>query len=228
MRQGAVRLVAQPLGQRVQHAAPQGAVALPLGHAPVVEAMAGRQVQSVEKLALQQDGRGFQNVDRRRQATAQHLVHATHVDQHIGGGEGNVLAVGIEALALLIVGDAAQLGQAPAQRAARIVRAVPQQIAQRLAQLRGAGRNQIAQQRTRALGGRQRHESTGALHLQLAKQADAQRGPHGCRGRDRPGRERIPRSFQLAFPRLPANLHPRSTRSKAALHRSPARPAPTT
>ena len=182
IRQCTWRVVLQALYEPGQHFPPQRPEPLALCHAPVVEAMAGWQIEPVQEFPLQQLGRFFQRLQRHQLVTADNQgVHAVDIDERALCDEADPLAIGVQAGCLRIIDHIAQLAQAPTQGAARIIGAVPQQVAKRLAQLRYTGRDKIAEERARALRRRQRHDTVRAHHLQLSKQANAQRGRGGQR-----------------------------------------------
>jgi hypothetical protein len=83
------------------------------------------------------------------------------------------IAVGLQAVAVGAE-DLADLGQAPAQRAARVVGHVPEQLAQPLAALRAADAGEIHQQRARLLRRRQPDGLIVTGDDQVAEDADFQ------------------------------------------------------
>lgn len=186
MRQRALRVVRKPADQRVQHLAAQARETLALGHAPVVEAVAAGQLEAVEELALQRARRLLERLERRlreRPAAVEPGKHRRGVDLAGVRGEGDLVAVGLQARRAGLVDHAAQFGQAPAQRRAGVVGTFPEQVAQRRARLRHAGGDEVAEQRTRAARGRQRHGcAAGAAQLEFAEQPHRQRGAGGRRG----------------------------------------------
>ena len=68
------------------------------------------------------------------------------------------------------------LAEAPAQRPARIVRHVPEHLAQLLAPVRAPGQSEIGEQRARLAGRRQRRGRAVADHLKVAEDPDFQHG----------------------------------------------------
>ena len=105
------------------------------------------------------------------------LPQGQEVDGSIVGGEGDGVAIGDDPAPSRLVDEAAQLGKAPAQRAPGIVGHVPQELAQPLASVRSAGRDQIGEERPGLLRGRQHQRLGAARHLEFAEQSDRQ---HAC------------------------------------------------
>ena len=86
------------------------------------------------------------------------------------GIESDGLAVGYDPSYARLVHQPAQLAQAPAQCATRIVRQVPQQRTQALASVGPPGYRQIGQQGARLARGRQRDGDSVARDPHFAKE----------------------------------------------------------
>ena len=78
-----------------------------------------------------------------------------HVDRDAVGVDPDAVAVGEDTRVFLVVDEAPELGQAPAQRAARVVGDLPQQLAEMLAAETPGLQAQVGQQRAGLLGRRQ-------------------------------------------------------------------------
>ena len=146
------------------------------GHAPLVEAVARGQLEAAEKFTGEQLRRLFQR--RQRDVLAPGFEQALRpfdIDNGTERQKRHSLAIGDQPDRVRRIDNATQLGEAPSQGRARIVRAVPQQIAQRLARMRASGGNEIPEQRARAAGGRQRYRHTVDRHFEIADQSQLQR-----------------------------------------------------
>jgi hypothetical protein len=97
------------------------------------------------------------------------------VDETVAQVEPDRAAVGDDALAAFLVDEAANLGQAPAQFAARIVGGVPQQLAD-LGAGDGAGRqDEVAEKRAHLARGGQGQLLVSPRQHQPAEEAESQR-----------------------------------------------------
>ena len=141
-----------------------------------MEAVARGQLEAAEKLTGEQLRRLFQR--RQRDVLAPGFEQALRpfdIDNGTERQQRHSLAIGDQPDRVRRIDNATQLGEAPSQGRARIVRAVPQQIAQRLARMRASGGNEIPEQRARAAGGRQRCRHAVDRHLEFADQPQLQR-----------------------------------------------------
>ncbi len=188
VRERAGRVAARTFDELAQHAAPNRAEAVALGHAPVVEAMAGGQIEAVEELALEQLSRFLQRGQLGLLNTrGKQLLDPPEIDEDAPREEHDPLAVGTQAHGRGVVDHDPQLAQAPAQRAARVVRSIPEEVAQALPQLRRAHGDQVAEQGPGALGGGKHHAVSRSRDPQVADQVDPDicavrnQGRHGSR-----------------------------------------------
>ena len=136
----------------------EGPGALALGDAPLVVAIAIGQVEAGQEFAAKQLGGAEQGVGRSLRGLRQIAHEAARfeeVDARPRRLEGHSLAVRREARDLPRVDEGADLGEAPAQGGAWVVRPQPQQVAQALAQVRAGGHDEERQKRPRLLGRRQ-------------------------------------------------------------------------
>jgi hypothetical protein len=124
--------------QRLEHTATQRTVVLPFGNAPVVEAVAGGKVDSIEEFPLQQGSAFLQSLERRRiqrrRVGSRRIAGAIGSQKRTQSLDIDLAGIRIETYPVPLrlqakypthVDDIAKLAQAPAQRCARIVRPVP-------------------------------------------------------------------------------------------------------
>ena len=96
--------------------------------------MERRELEAFERRAAVARGGGFELLERRLVELALcNRGERGDVDRDVGGVEADREPIGDDALARLVVDEPAQLRKAPAQRAARIVGNLPEQLAQMLA-----------------------------------------------------------------------------------------------
>src|SRR5690606_3219658 len=144
-----------------------------LGLEPGLEGVEIGQQQALEQLAAAQRRQRLELVARQRLEAAprrgpQHLqVEAAGREPHLHVG-----ARGDEAGGALDVEHRAQLGEAPAQRRARVVRHVPEQITQLLAPVRPPGDREVAEQRPRLARARQGALGGARADAELAESSD--------------------------------------------------------
>jgi hypothetical protein len=106
--------------------------------------------------------------------------HLGGVDLAIREVQADGRAVGDDAFALFVVHEAADLAQAPAQLAARIVRHVPQQLAERAAAERPRGEREVGEQGAHLARAREGRRAAAAQHAQRAQHPDRKAcGPTG-------------------------------------------------
>jgi hypothetical protein len=101
---------------------------------------------------------------------ANQFMQLADIDSGTGHVDPHRVAVGDDALLLLVVDEAPELRQAPAQRPSRIVGNVPQELADVLASEAARLQAQVGQQRTGLLGGGQRQRLAVSQHLEIAQE----------------------------------------------------------
>src|SRR5690606_27452495 len=119
------------LGEMFEQGRVIGAKAAALCGQPRIKGVRAIDFESLEKVAGELTGKSLQPFRvQRADATLHHMRNLDRIDLAVGEIESDKIALRIHALSTGIVDDWAELAQAPAQFAARIVRHVPQQIAQ--------------------------------------------------------------------------------------------------
>jgi hypothetical protein len=133
------------------------------------------EVEPIEELAAEVAGTVHQLLGgRRRDCRVGHAAHPIDVDEDAAGEESDPVAIGIEPFLIIVVDEGPELGQAPAQRSARIIGSVEEQVAKVLSRLRHRSRDEVAEECTGALGSRQDECAAAALDPEIAEQADVQ------------------------------------------------------
>src|SRR5690606_22807061 len=121
--------------------------------------------------------RGLERADRRvLEAVARERMQREHVDLDAAPVERDAIPIRDDPLARLVVHEAAQLRKAPAERSSRIVRDLPQQVAQMLALERPAVQRQIGKERPRFLGRGQLDARAVAQYLEPPEEPELERG----------------------------------------------------
>ena len=137
--------------------------------------MAVRKDEAFEELALEGGGGLLQTFRRRRlDPPGQALANKGQVDHGGGGVKADAVAIRHDQRLLGLAAERADFAQAPAQGAARIVRHVPQELAESLAPVRPAGDRQVGQQGPGLLRRRQDQALGAAGDLHLAEEPDLQ------------------------------------------------------
>ena len=148
-----------------------------LGGEPAVEDRAAADLQALEELAAEQRGQRplpvrWELLD----AFAGRAGHLDRVDETVREVEPHGVAAGLDALLAALVDQAPDLAETPAELAARVVRHVPEELAQ-LAPRRGPRRQgQIGEQRPHLAGRRERHGGAPPPDRQAPEQPDVDRG----------------------------------------------------
>ena len=146
-----------------------------LGDAPCVEPVADGQVQTVEKSPHKAQGKLGQRFGCDLvQSLARRRPNPFDIDIHVADVQGDALPVGAQTPQLTLVDERPQLAQAPAQLRAGIIRAIPKQRAQVLAQLGLSRRRQVGEQRARLLRRRQSQGASVSNQRKLAQQPHLQ------------------------------------------------------
>ncbi len=97
------------------------------------------------------------------------------IDRNAVRFEFDTFAIGDQVL----VEQRPEFREAPAKLGARVIRSIPQELAQPVAQLRAAAPDEIRKERSRFLRRRQRDGLAVPLHLQLAEESDFDHGEGG-------------------------------------------------
>lgn len=180
MRQRAFRVAVQPLQQSAQQAQLGAGRQLALRREPGRKVVKIRQIEARERLAAMLD-RGL--LEPRDRASIEHLfgqsLQRDDVDVDVGRVQFDADTVGDEARTILVVDQPAQLREAPAQRAARVVRNLPEQLAQVLATKGAPVERQIGEQGTRLPRGGQLQAFAIPDDLEIAQKPELQRGHIG-------------------------------------------------
>jgi hypothetical protein len=144
---------------------------LALGDAPGLELVELGQLEPVEELPPEHPHELAQALHRQKRHAAGHgRAHLDRVDVRARGLEGHLLPTGDDSPRVVVVEDA-QLAQAPAQRAARIVGDVPEHPTQALAPLRALRHREIGQEGPRLLRWGQLHGLAASGHGERPEEA---------------------------------------------------------
>ena len=126
-----LRWIAEPVDELFEHVDVQQPEATALSAEPARELRIPIDLQSFREVAGEQRVHRLQGGEIHfLRARLQRLLQLRDVDEAIGEFECNAVTLGPHSRARLIIEHTAQLAQAPAQLAARIVRDVPQQFAE--------------------------------------------------------------------------------------------------
>ena len=150
--------------------------ALAFRYAPPVKVVKIRELHAFQEVAAEASRRVLQGLDRCAvEAVGHQLPEPDNIDRDVADVDSDHRAIGYDAPAALVVDQSAQLGQAPAQRAARVVGDFPQQLAQPFAPKLAAFQGQVGQQRARLLGWRQRGGHAISENAEFAEKAQFNR-----------------------------------------------------
>ena len=144
------RLVVGNAGDEVlQQGRVAGAESTPLSDQPIAESRAAIDLQAVEKISVEQCRQRAQPLRSKRLDTLMRRPgDLEHIDGAIGQVELDGVAARIDSSPAGLVDDAPDLAEAPAKLAPRVVRDVPQQLAQLAARNGVRGKRKIGDQRT--------------------------------------------------------------------------------
>ena len=114
------------------------------------------EIERLEELAAKPAGRARQDVDRQARGIRAGLgAQRREVDERAGGFERDLLMIGRDARHAVIVEQRPDFREAPSQRGAGIVGAVPQQLAQVRARMRSCAAREVCDEGARLLRWRQ-------------------------------------------------------------------------
>ena len=163
----------QTLHQRGQDDEPQRAPSLPFRYAPLVKSKTCRKVQPFREFAGEQPC-GLLQLQRRcrRNLASRQCRKAHEIRFSARRREGDTIPVGHQTSGAVRLEHRPKLRQAPAQCRTRVVRPLPQQVAQMLPRMRSTGRDKIDEQRAGLFRRWQRQMFPATRNAQVAQDID--------------------------------------------------------
>src|SRR5262249_50895855 len=168
----------RPRRQLVEDRDVERAEALPLGREPAGELRVAVDVDGFEEVAGDPVGDVGEPLERDgADAGLEGPRELDGVDGAVGEVELDLIrSAGDHPAPPLVVEDAAELAQAPAELAARIVGHVPEEVAEARARYRPRAEREVCEERADLSRARQRHRNAAAGHGARAKHANSQGG----------------------------------------------------
>ena len=171
--QGLLRCGRETLGQGAENLRLQFARVLAQSQQPCMELATRRQVEIGQQWSAE-GGCGANQLAGHRSLGAGAGLRGKEVDVERLGQQFDGLSVCNQPGICRIVDEGPDLAEAPAQSPARIVRHVPEYLAQPLAPVLVAGQREVGEQSTCLARGRQRHRGAVADHFEFAEDPELQ------------------------------------------------------
>jgi hypothetical protein len=137
------------------------------------------ELEPIEQIAVEERQERAQLIDRRCVERRPRPRDRQGIDVDVGAVELDQLPARSHAPAVRRVHDPTELREAPAQLAARVIRHVPEELAELRTRDRIDGQSQVGEQRAHFPRGRQRDRAAAAAHVERTQHADFHAGYHG-------------------------------------------------